>query len=46
MQECHQGENFNNSSRAILYAGSDSDYEKAARAAAEKTRATLEQAKG
>jgi orotidine-5'-phosphate decarboxylase len=35
-----------NSSRAILYASSDSGYEKAARAAAEKTRSALEQAKG
>ena len=35
-----------NSSRAILYASSDTDYEQAARAVAEQTRLTLEHAKG
>ena len=35
-----------NSSRAILYASSDTDYEQAARAVADQTRLTLEHAKG
>jgi orotidine-5'-phosphate decarboxylase len=34
-----------NSSRAILYASSDADFEQAARRVAEQTRATLERAK-
>ncbi|MEY2621797.1 MAG: hypothetical protein RIT26_1617, partial [Pseudomonadota bacterium] len=35
-----------NSSRAILYASAEADFEQAARRVAEQTRATLEQAKG
>ncbi|MEY2660843.1 MAG: orotidine 5-phosphate decarboxylase, partial [Pseudomonadota bacterium] len=35
-----------NSSRAILYASADADFEQAARRVAQQTRETLEQARG